>query len=282
MLPNREIWGSTETPLLAPHQALGLNEFHCSTSPLSPVLGWDPGKGNNSEFGPKSVLFPNSWPGGPSQRSSPEKKKEKKKMLVLTPRRYSVCSFRHIPQGPKRNAGEGARVSGLHHDKLERDPTLGSQSFPAPKRPRPHPARVPKPTPEGPPASPLAAAPPGPQEGGGREPLPTENSHFFALRFRNTPGLMPSGELCNQGHRSRAKQTRLCVQRRPRGSAPGQGGAQARPQGRRVCSANAAGGDGERAPRGRGPGPSAGPRAGQVGSSGARPLPPAAAPASGL
>lgn len=55
-------------------------------------------------------------------------------MLVLTPRRYSVCSFRHIPQGPKMNAGEGARVSGLHHDKLERDPTLGSQSFPAPEK----------------------------------------------------------------------------------------------------------------------------------------------------
>lgn len=46
---------------------------------------------------------------------------------------------------------------------------------------------------------------------GGREPLPTDNSHFFAARFRNTLGLMPSGELCNQGHRSRAKQTRQCV-----------------------------------------------------------------------
>lgn len=63
-------------------------------------------------------------------------------------------------------------------------------------------------------------------KGGGREPLPTDNSHFFAARFRNTPGPMPSGELCNQGHRSRAKQTRLCVcvQRRPRGSAPGREG----------------------------------------------------------
>lgn len=55
------------------------------------------------------------------------------------------------------------------------------------------------------------ASPPDPQEGKGSEPFPTENSHFLAARFRNTPGLMPSGELCNQGHRSRAKQTRLCV-----------------------------------------------------------------------
>lgn len=137
MLPNREIWGNTETPLLAPHQALGLNEFHCSTSPLSPVLGWDPGKGNNSEFGPKSVLFPNSWPGGPSQRSSPEKKKKKKKkMLVLTPRRYSVCSFRHIPQGPKRNAGEGARVSGLHHDQTRERSHPRVPIFPRPGKGR--------------------------------------------------------------------------------------------------------------------------------------------------
>lgn len=60
------------------------------------------------------------------------------------------------------------------------------------------------------PAGPLAP-PPDTLEGGGRQPLPTENSHFFAARFRTTPGLMPSGELCNQGHRSRAKQTRLCV-----------------------------------------------------------------------
>lgn len=60
------------------------------------------------------------------------------------------------------------------------------------------------------PPGPLAP-PPDTLEGGGRQPLPTENSHFFAARFRTTPGLMPSGELCNQGHRSRAKQTRLCV-----------------------------------------------------------------------
>lgn len=63
--------------------------------------------------------------------------------------------------------------------------------------------------------------------------LPTGNSHFFAARFRNTPGLMPSRELCNQGHRSRAKQTRLCVQSRPRGSTLGQGEAPAGPRGQK-------------------------------------------------
>lgn len=120
--------------------------------------------------------------------------------------------------------------------KLKRDPTLRPQPFPRPRKGLSLiPLRSPSPPQRGP--ATLRASPPGPQEGGGREPLPTGNSHFFAARFRNTPGLMPSRELCNQGHRSRAKQTRLCVQPRPRGSTPGQGGARARPRVSRVCSA---------------------------------------------
>lgn len=120
--------------------------------------------------------------------------------------------------------------------KLKRDPTLRPQPFPRPRKGLSLiPLRSPSPPQRGP--ATLRASPPDPQEGGGREPLPTGNSHFFAARFRNTPGLMPSRELCNQGHRSRAKQTRLCVQPRPRGSTPGQGGARARPRVSRVCSA---------------------------------------------
>lgn len=158
--------------------------------------------------------------------------------------------------------------------KLKRDPTLRPQPFPRPRKGLSLiPLRSPSPPQRGP--ATLRVSPPDPQEGGGREPLPTGNSHFFAARFRNTPGLMPSRELCNQGHRSRAKQTRLCVQPRPRGSTPGQGGARARPRVRRVCSA--------KEPRaaevpGRAPG---GGRA-RSGRPGLGPSPTAAAPASGL
>lgn len=157
--------------------------------------------------------------------------------------------------------------------KLKRDPTLGTHLPPGPGEASISSCYGPQVYPkEDPPTSPLAS-PSGPQVGRGREPLPTENSHFFAARFRNTPGLMPSGELCNQGHRSRAKQTRLCVQRRPRGSAPGREGLRPGLGVGLVCSATAAEGGRTRAPRRRGPGPSAGPRVGQVRSARARPLP---------
>lgn len=93
---------------------------------------------------------------------------------------------------------------------------------------------------------------------------------------------MPSGELCNQGHRSRAKQTPLCVSSRGPGEAhrgreglrPGLG---VRPKG----SANAAGGSRARAPRRRGPGPRAGPRAGLSGPAGSAPPPPRPPPPPG-
>lgn len=126
------------------------------------------------------------------------------------------------------------------------------------------------------------AFPPDPQEGGGRELLPTENSHFFAARFRNTPGLMPFSELCNQGHRSRAKQTRLCVCSRGPGEAH-RGREGLRP-GLGVGlggSENAAGGSGAGAPSHRGPRPIAGPRAGQLGPSGSAPPPPRPPPPPG-
>lgn len=158
--------------------------------------------------------------------------------------------------------------------KLKRDPTLRPQPFPRPRKGLSLiPLRSPSPPQRGP--ATLRASPPDPQEGGGREPLPTGNSHFFAARFRNTPGLMPSRELCNQGHRSRAKQTRLCVQPRPRGSTPGQGGARARPRVSRVCSA--------KEPRAAEV-PSRAPGGGlaRSGRPGLGPSPTAAAPASGL
>lgn len=143
-----------------------------------------------------------------------------------------------------------------------RDFTLRPDLSPPSEEAKASPSSRPKTTPARA-RDPLASAP-DPQEGGGRELLPTENSHFFAARFRNTPGLVPSGELCNQGHRSRAKQTRLCVcgggpgeaHRGREGLWPGLGVGL-------VGSANAAGGTPARAPRRRGPGPSAGPRAGQ-------------------
>lgn len=88
-----------------------------------------------------------------------------------------------------------------------------------------------------PPSAPIPPTHPN-QVWGGREPLPTDNSHFFAARFRNTLGLMPSGELCNQGHRSLAKQTRLCVCSGGPGGAHGAGGwAPVGPRVRLVCSA---------------------------------------------
>lgn len=105
----------------------------------------------------------------------------------------------------------------------------------------------------------------------------------FSLRDSETRrGLMPSGELCNQGHRSRAKQTPLCVSSRGPGEAhrgreglrPGLG---VRPKG----SANAAGGSRARAPRRRGPGPRAGPRAGLSGPAGSAPPPPRPPPPPG-
>lgn len=155
----------------------------------------------------------------------------------LTPRRNSFRYFRHIPHSsrPEGDCGGGG-VSG---------PPPGANSARVPPRapPRPPGAR-----PQAPPREPATPRPP-------PEPLPTENSHFFAARFRNTPGLLPSGELCNQGHGSRAKQTR-CVRRGPR---RGRG---LRPAGgRAVCSARAAGAalpaGAPRRQRAR-PGPSAG------------------------
>lgn len=89
---------------------------------------------------------------------------------------------------------------------------------------------------------------------------------------------MPFGELCNQGHRSRAKQTRLCMCSRGPGEAhrgreglrPGLGG-----------SENAAGGSRAGATSRRGPRPSAGPRAGQLGPPGSAPPPPRPPPPPG-
>lgn len=142
------------------------------------------------------------------------------------------------------------------------------------------PIPIPSPPQKGP-TIPLVS-PPDPQEGGGREPLPTENSHFFAARFRNTPGLMPSGELCNQGHRSRAKQTRLCVcsggpgeaYRGKEGLRPGLGVAL-------VGLKETAGGSPARARRAQVLGPVQVRRPARLGPPGLGPSPTAAAPASG-
>lgn len=130
----------------------------------------------------------------------------------------------------RRGRGEGARSFGAFTATTLRDPSLGPQPFPAPRRDRgltlsrrqAHPRGLPT----------LLASPPEPQEGGSREPSLTENSHFLAARLRTTPGLIPSDELCNQGHHSRAKQTRLCVHQQPRGRARQQGGAPTGPRGR--------------------------------------------------
>lgn len=170
---------------------------------------------------------------------------------------------------------------GLRVTKLREIPPSGRETFPRPRqRPRPNPAPVPKTTP-GWARDPLAF-PPDPQEGGGRELLPTENSHFFAARFRNTPGLMPFGELCNQGQRSRAKQTRLCVCSRGPGEAHrGREGLRPGLGVRLGGSENAAGGSRAGAPSRRGPRPSAGCRAGPLGPPGSAPPPPRPPPPPG-
>lgn len=253
MLPNRGMWGNTEAPQLAPHQARSLSVLNYSISPLYPGLR-GPGKCRNA---PNLVSLA-SEAGGPSPGSSPEKKKKRRRSLL--PAEILSAILDTFLKARRGMWGEG-EFRGLHRDQTLRDLTLGPQPSPRPgKSLSLILLRSPSPPQRGP--ATLLAFPPDPQENGGREPLPTENSHFFAARFRNTPGLMPFGELCNQGHRSGTKQTRLCVHPRPRGSTPEQGGAPAGPRVGLVCSAKAAGGGQARAPRRGGPQQSAEPRAG--------------------
>ena len=111
MSTNRGLWGYTEAPGLAPHKALGLSMSNCSTGPFLPCSGGSRDEQGRSEFGPKSVSSP-AYPGQVAPVWEVLQKKKKKKTLVLIPRGNSVRSSRHIPQGPKRNVGEGERVSG--------------------------------------------------------------------------------------------------------------------------------------------------------------------------
>lgn len=203
-----------------------------------------PGKGSNSELGPQSMLSPAQGQVAPVREVL-----QKKMTLLLPPHGNSVRSFRHIPQNLK-NVGRGHEFQGLHHNRThETSPPPRAPIFPSARE---RPQRPPSPPPRRPPrTSTRPSARRGPRSAAHRELA------LFAARFRNTPGLMPSGELCNQGHRSRAKQTRLCVQRRP-GERTRQGGARAGPQGRAGSLSDHSGRRPRESPRRGGPGPAQG------------------------
>lgn len=279
MLPNRGLRGYTEAPGLAPHKALGLSTSNCSTGPFLLCSGGSRDEQGRSEFGPKSVSSP-AYPGQVAPVWEVLQKKKKKDASPYSPRKFCPLFQTHSSRPEEERGGGGKSFGAFSRTKLK-DPTLepppspslGRASAQSPSSPQTHTQRGPE--------TPLVS-PRDPQEGGGRYPLPTENSHFFAARFRNTPGLMPSGELCNQGHHSRAKQTRLCVC----GGGPGE--AHWGREGLRsglgvalVCSAKAAGGRRAKAPRAEVPGPANGRGPTRSGQPGLGPSPTAAAPASG-
>lgn len=98
------------------------------------------------------------------------------------------------------------------------------------------------------------APPPGPRAGGGREPLPTENSHFFAARFRNTPTNYVTRDTAPGLNKRRS----VCAAAAP-GERTGAGRGAGRARGR-ACLLSAAGARAARAPGPRAPAPRPSPR----------------------